>query len=995
MSAKSEEGNYAPGSRGLAVDTIFRSLHIKYYFMNKNTQTWNQIKENTSLIEIFSPLYIRISLFSGPLSIVELKIQQAEIDSLVVWIKSKSLEIINWLEDSRQASILDKTFSNREMIGLLLLTVATSLCRENSPENSIWTVIKKIFSETENIQKRLFPGGQPSFLFKQALVKSIQKTKLRNALAFEGKHQYYDSIKLQFGFTYKGACKHLAEWLVGVGVPFSVRLLLGDELDPELESRSFKDLWSNLKLYRQDKINDGEIRGVLKKSPWIKNNWINSLLIQARAKLQISEKTLKSAGVNQEYDEKGYVNSFKLVWETKHKPRIKINIDRETVVSAAEENDVTKLNFSIDNRIVERWQLQPNNQWLGSDLIFCEPRRLEDNPNLTPKILSISSAEGQIIDEIDLSESIVHDDIVLYDITSEMFLPSEESQLDPTREIVILCNEDLVLEGTSNQEWIKIGNHRIYRLIPPWTEAIKIMLDDIIFWEPQIVYKNDIERFSLEVATPNNKSVKLGNKSILTISGVPDDALDVKLYIGKQCFKTDKKDGTWYTKDEIEISTEIAMKQVKIRPRIIRADSERVYYCKVNIAVLGLIIADDSYRSNDDYIYQDSSRDLNIANGKIYYKIYNGNSKSKSMIYEGFRLSEISQKRSLSTSNFIGCGDVLFAETNNEILPLASSCIDRGHISFYFDKLLGTPTSKQIRFRWPIEFSKYHKLYALLPNEFKSVALYEIPGDKLIRKDEDGCWWEIIDAIHNPLSIALSYKGKCLGAHWDTKRLIQLLTNSSLLEMFALLRWLKFPLLARDNRDEIREVIWKNPIDFLKAYILNEGLPDYLLNKESDEWVCSIVRNYLWNWDPGLSKKTEMPFLKLFWPDKYDSKNRAIVNQIIIISKLCPPLLRVYKRNIHNMRKALNEGLLELLGLPVHASHNDVSMKMGEIRIKMNYIFSINRNMDIEEEFSNSTINEKRLSRDYEKTIRRLGEKEMGRVYLSAALLKTFIKRIS
>ena len=91
----------------------------------------------------------------------------------------------------------------------------------------------------------------------------------------EGTQQWFVTIKLQFGFTRRGAKNRLAEWLVGLGRPIAVEYLNGEPEFPELSSSSFQSLWRVLRQYRQDLIEEVEARNTLQQNPWIKPHWIH------------------------------------------------------------------------------------------------------------------------------------------------------------------------------------------------------------------------------------------------------------------------------------------------------------------------------------------------------------------------------------------------------------------------------------------------------------------------------------------------------------------------------------------------------------------------------------------------------------------------------------------------------------------------------------------------------------------------------------------------
>ena len=145
----------------------------------------------------------------------------------------------------------------------------------------VWPTMRRVIPESHVFRDDLFfPNGQPSQLLKNAITDAVRLLNLRHAFDIEGTQQWYTTIKLQFGFTYRGAKARLAEWLVGLGPPHAVHYLTGDAGFRELASNSFRGLWVTLGQYRQGLLEDSETRQALLKSPWVKEHWIDDLLLR-------------------------------------------------------------------------------------------------------------------------------------------------------------------------------------------------------------------------------------------------------------------------------------------------------------------------------------------------------------------------------------------------------------------------------------------------------------------------------------------------------------------------------------------------------------------------------------------------------------------------------------------------------------------------------------------------------------------------------------------
>jgi hypothetical protein len=185
-----------------------------------------------------------------------------------------------WCESASQAQLSNEIFaSEREMFGALLLILASEVCRENSNEDSVWPAVTSVVQPDKRFLSPLFVGGQPTTACKMALAAGAGRLKLRNLIDRYGAQEYFDTLKLQFGFTRRGAARRLPEWLDGLGLPIAVRVLTGVELEfGDLRSSSFNVLWKALDDFRRSRISVEEISALLQTSPWIRPQWAPELI---------------------------------------------------------------------------------------------------------------------------------------------------------------------------------------------------------------------------------------------------------------------------------------------------------------------------------------------------------------------------------------------------------------------------------------------------------------------------------------------------------------------------------------------------------------------------------------------------------------------------------------------------------------------------------------------------------------------------------------------
>src|ERR1039458_9005418 len=140
------------------------------------------------------------------------------------------------------------------MFGALLLILASEVCRTNSNEDAVWPAVTAVLKADKVSFPALFVAGQPTTACKRAVAAGARKLNLRNLIDRYGAQEYFDTLKLQFGFTRSGTFRKLPEWLFGLP-PIAVRILTGMEPEyQDLSSSTFTNLWKGLQDFRHDRV---------------------------------------------------------------------------------------------------------------------------------------------------------------------------------------------------------------------------------------------------------------------------------------------------------------------------------------------------------------------------------------------------------------------------------------------------------------------------------------------------------------------------------------------------------------------------------------------------------------------------------------------------------------------------------------------------------------------------------------------------------------------
>jgi len=226
--------------------------------MNAGTATLPALSPRMELEQVFWYFFVKFQRLNVPRSVSEAKISIDEVQFLEHWFADQFGKPRNWCDRTWQEPVEEGiTASNREMLGMLFLILASEICRDRCSDELIWPTIATAFAANRTTRAVLFANQQPTELCKIAMGAGARKLALRNLIEQDGKQEYFDTLKLQIGFTVQGAIRRMPEWLDGLGHTTAVKLLNGfgsDSASLYLASASFQELWQTLRDFRADRI---------------------------------------------------------------------------------------------------------------------------------------------------------------------------------------------------------------------------------------------------------------------------------------------------------------------------------------------------------------------------------------------------------------------------------------------------------------------------------------------------------------------------------------------------------------------------------------------------------------------------------------------------------------------------------------------------------------------------------------------------------------------
>ena len=397
---------------------------------------------------LFAEMAKRLQSVRAPRSVAEIELTKKDTDRIRVAFANLTTDPSHWLADRRPRTVfLGLEASPSEVVACLLLVLGAETCRDEATEGAVWPCVRACLPNS--YEAKIFPGKQPSTDLKDGLVQVTERLQLRRAIGWEGSLEYFETVKLQFGFTFRGARRRLAEWIVGIGEPVAVQALRGANLDHcGSESRQFRRLWLALKHYRANRLPEGDVRQVLEQSAWIRNSWIDELLKQARSRreqLGVGEET-QSHQQAETGDEAQVPGHLRLAWDARD-PVLYFELDEDEVESVVAEWDASMLKISVDGSQPSRW-IREQSGWRGS--------RQLPLTSWSATTVTIMSGDGRHGADFDVVGSRLNEDLMVFDEDQGRLL-GLQARMKTARSYILLCDEALELAGAEAANHVRMN----------------------------------------------------------------------------------------------------------------------------------------------------------------------------------------------------------------------------------------------------------------------------------------------------------------------------------------------------------------------------------------------------------------------------------------------------------------------------------------------------------------------------------------------------------
>lgn len=877
----------------------------------------------------------------------ELQLEDHEVDWLHKWFLHLTPDsTANWIKSVVFSRFTGESYASyRQMFGGLLICAGAEACRRESNEDSVWPAVRRILPDSHALRRELFlSNGQPSSTTKILIEDAVRALNLRHVMDVEGTQQWFITIKLQYGFTYHGARNRLAEWLVNLGRPHTVRYLNGEMDLPELASESFKSMWRAFIQYRRGLIGDEEARQVLRSSPWVQPSWIDSLLVEAKSRIETlgigdwhgdAEST---TGGECDTDEAFTpIADIELHWPLGGEPRIQIRLDKARI---QEQTDVPEIDVYVDTKKVARWLRQSNGGYTGDEEIYAEPQSAGRTPNLSPSVLALSSKRGEHIVEWDLTDSGLTSEVLVFDLDKKTLVRAGEERLEPARHYALICDKKCVIEGCQPLEVFERAGvaRKAIRLPAPLENSVAVIYEEFILWQPLRQVEDAPTTATPVLSTPGNSTFNLNDRTRLLVSGLSTDLDSVRLLIHNKAYDLHAVgDGMWETPNEISLTPELASRQRAVRVRTMCNGSSRALKPRLEfkLAAAAILRADDRQDASHLKLHPlKPGAEVNRSEGTSLLRVWVPDATPNPYVHEGHHRAGRARHGRMVLSDLSGFGESLSVHSDERIYQLDVRSVDRGCVANFQPSMLGSPASLHLSIakEYGEAGDEGYSLWYWTAEGGANGRPKKLPTDRILKSSTNHVWK--LDLPDYPMAVALTWKGYWLGAWWDLEGIGKYIEGRQDLSEtdHAMLKWLRAPVLHPTLAKMLAPKVIHSPCRFLRAWLVNSSLPAGLHEHEHISGIDLVVRTYLWTTFPAAHARDAIGALTN-WDGSMHNPERCI-GILDTLSKVSPILVwkcleHFLKRDKTKTLDLLRAFVCTGLGLAKTSSNQQIRRRLG------------------------------------------------------------------
>lgn len=829
-------------------------------------------KAITAILERAQELH----LLSRKWSLAELQLDIDDFTWLCNWIGNLSGKAVRmWLEEHPWYTL---RIGNRECrystaLGILLLLFTAETARRKATEGFLWSTFQQdcFLASTTRV---LYAAGQPTRAYKDALEEGARWLNLRHVFGIEGLQHWFDTVYLQFGFTYRGFMRRLPEWLVVQGRTQAIQHLL----DGPMKSDTFCILWDDLRNFRRKNIKVEQLKSRLANNPWVLPEWIDELLTQAVARIELG-----SGADIDDADSSNHMEPFVtepiLQWDLPNTPQFLCYV---TNIAQFELSEPT-YHVMINGRVYI--QLQGS----ADGIYELHPSEEISLPTTFPILVAtLISSTGQVI---------ASNTLTLWDRNEEInvFRASSGKRIDVWQDmmrtevayyLITAPNVTVVPESTY---WHKLDSQgtRLSLLNAGWTASMNVELDGQLLWQPNMnnLTKEEEPRWARSVdITLNNTSnqISFGDAVQATIHHAKNVQIAYIRIGSKPINFTDETRESTIT-EPIVISPDMLfhgshLAELYFTFGVRKEGSFTRITRALSIEVVGAAIL-----SNYGWTALRPDTTITVEQANTFpIQVFRPNIKNWALL-EGDSWIGRPHLTPHPIASLAGLGASMKLRLGpyNAIEPdilLVNEVINRGIIADVQPNDEHDDISYTIDLTYPIEIDELHEV--IIWDEDGQFHINN-PDHTLVQVRKAASWiLEMPDTAARPLAIAIAYNGIRLGAWWenDWSDMLQQQDKQDIKTIATMLRWFQLPILSDQSLTKMQQFVRRSGNAILPVWLSDAPSQLNLRWSTADDQWLSAVRTVFKHWQPGdmavrrvimqlggMDENLEEPLLRTVW----------------------------------------------------------------------------------------------------------------------------------
>ena len=817
-----------------------------------------------------------LHLLSRKWSLAELQLDSDDFEWLCEWAHSLSGRTVqSWLEERPWYTLRigkrECTYSTA--LGMLLLLFTAEIARRKASEGFLWSIFQHDCFLTSTVHV-LYAGGQPTRAHKDALEGAARWLNLRHVFGIEGLQNWFDTVYLQFGFTYRGFIRRLPEWLVGQGRTQAIQHLL----DGPMKSDTFRILWDDLRNFRRKNMRAEQLKSRLANKPWILPEWIDELLTQAVARIELGSGT-ETDNTELSDDIEPFVTEPILRWNPPKAPHFLCYVSNIAQFELSE----PIYHVMINGRAYTHLQRSADGIY---ELYPSEEITL---PTTLPILVAtLISSTGQVIASNTLTLWDTNDEITVFRASSGKCIDAWQDVMRSEAAYFIITAPDItVIPQPSYWHKLDTPGTLLSLLNVGWPASTNVQLDGQSLWQPNIndLTNGEEPRWTRSVdvalyATPNQ--ISFGDAVQATIHHPKDVYISFIRLGSKPINFTDEVGETTITESIVinpdmlfhgshlaELSFTFGVRKDASFARITRA---------LSIEVVGAAML-----SVQGWTVLQPDMTITVEQAKTFpVQIFRPNIKNWALLEGDFWIGRphliphpIGLLAGLGAPMKLRLGPYNAIEPD---IPLASEVTNKGIVAHMMPNYEHGVYSYAINLTYPIELDERHEVIIWDANGQLHICNED---HTLVQIRQTSSWvLELPDNAARPLVIAIAYDGVRIGAWWenDWSHMLQQQNMQDVKAIATMLRWFQLPILSDHSLNQMQQFVQHSGSVILSIW-LSDSPPQFNLRWASadDQWL-SVVRAVFKRWRPGdmasrrlvmqlggTDEKLEEPLLRTAW----------------------------------------------------------------------------------------------------------------------------------